>query len=97
MLDPMAGIGSSVCPLSGLISVDRLAHCPISDGMDGNLQTATVNLGADRLEPIRLEQGLPPHAGSVGIVGQHIGRAAVDDAIHEHLHEARSQHVRVEL
>ena len=49
MLDPMAGIGASVCLLSRLISVDRLAHCPISDGVHGNLQTATVNLGADRL------------------------------------------------
>lgn len=56
MLDPVAAVARAVRQPRHLIAVDRLPHRPVADGMDGDLQAPPVDLGTDRLEPLRLEQ-----------------------------------------
>lgn len=60
MLDPVAAVAAAVALRCGLIAVDGLAHCPVADGMDRDLQPAPVGFGADVLEPLWPEQGFCP-------------------------------------
>jgi hypothetical protein len=96
MFDPVAAVAAAVGLPCRLIAVDGGADRAIADGMDGDLQAPPVDLGRDPVEAGAGEQGFAAHARMAGIVVQHIGGAAVDHAVHEHLHEARCQPVVIE-